>query len=332
MSPSSQAPNVLLTYAPNDQSLEAITDVLADAAKIVSLSDLPPERRGGAVDSARALLGWFPSAELSTDEFDLLAEGTLVQLLSAGADRVPFELLPSGVIVAANAGAYAEPMAEHAVAMALALAKRLPQKHAELARGVFEQLPMNRRIAGSVCGILGFGGIGKETGRLMAALGARLHAINTSGRTDQPVEFCGTLADLDRVLAASDLVIVALPLTRATDGLIGARELSLMKPDAVLVNVARGAIVGQTALYEHLRANEAFSAGIDTWWVEPMVDGEFRVDHPFFELHNFLGSPHNSGFVPGIDVVAARRAAENVLRFLRGEEPRGVVDPRDYVP
>lgn len=332
MSSSTVPPKVVLTHAPNDETLESIWDVLSASAEIVNLPDLPPERRADTIRSARAVLGWLPSAELSTDEFDLLRDGTLVQLLSAGADRVPFELLSSGVRVAANVGAYAEPMAEHAVAMALALAKRLPQKHAELARGVFEQLPMNRRIDGSVCGILGFGGIGKETGRRMAALGSRLHAINTSGRTHGSVEFCGTLADLDRVLAASDFVIVALPLTRATDGLLGARELACMKPDAILVNVARGAIVDQAALYEHLRDNEAFSAAVDTWWVEPLVDGEFRVDHPFFELPNLLGSPHNSGFVPGIDVVAARRAAENVLRFLRGEEPHGVVDPNDYLP
>ena len=100
-------------------------------------------------------------------------------------------------------------------------------------------------------------------------------------------------------MAASDFVIVAVPLTRQTNGLIGARELGAMKLDAILVNVARGAIVDQAALYEHLRTHEAFSAAIDTWWVEGHVDGEFRVEAPFFELPNLLGSPHNSGFVAG---------------------------------
>jgi glycerate dehydrogenase len=270
-------------------------------------------------------MGWFPSAELSQQDVAAIRDVGMIQLLSAGADTVPLDAVPAGAVLAANVGGYAEPMAEHTVAMAMALAKRLPQKNAELAEGRFEQLPLNRWIAGSTCAILGFGGIGRAVARLMRALGARIHAVNTTGRTDEAVEFCGTLADLDRVLQAADILVIALPLTAETDGLIGARELGLMKPDAILVNVARGAILEQAALYEHLRTHPEFGAGIDTWWVEPIVQGEFRVDFPFFDLPNLIGSPHNSAFLPGVDVIAARRAAENVARWLRGERPNGIV-------
>ena len=318
---------VVLSYRPAEGPLNAIREVLEGAAEIVILPDYPSESgdRGEALRSARALMGWFPSAELSDDDLEALRDVGMIQLLSAGADMVPLDAVPPGALLAANVGGYAEPIAEHTIAMALALAKRLPQKHAELADGRFEQLPLNRWIAGSTCAILGFGGIGRAVARLMRALGSRIHAVNTTGRTDEPVEFCGTLADLDRVLGAADILVIALPLTPETDGLISLRELGLMKPGAILVNVARGAIVDQSALYEHLRTHPDFTAGIDTWWVEPIVHGEFRVDFPFFDLPNLLGSPHNSGFLPGVDLIAARRAAENVARWLRGEQPNGVV-------
>jgi phosphoglycerate dehydrogenase-like enzyme len=240
-----------------------------------------------------------------------------------------FDQLPPRAVIASNVGAYAEPMAEHSLAMSLALLKRLPEGHAKLAAGVWDQSTPSRWVRGAVCGILGFGGIGKATGRLMRALGVRVHAINTSGRTDEPVDFVGTLDDLDAVLAAADVLVIALPLSRRTSGLIGARELGLMKPRAVLVNVARGRIVDQAALYEHLRAHPEFSAGIDAWWVEPFGSGEFRVEHPFFGLPNLLGSPHNSALVPGILDEATRRAAANVLRFVRGEPVTGVVRAED---
>src|SRR5207247_10692489 len=117
--------------------------------------------------------------------------------------------------------------------------------------------------------------------------------------------------------------------TVRTRGPIGARELGLMKPDAILVNVARGAIVDEGALYEHLRTSPEFRAGLDVWWHEP-ADGGFRTDHPFFELPNFLGSPHNSAIVPGVLETAARRAAENVGRYLRGEPFTGLMRREDY--
>src|SRR4029453_5095426 len=123
--------------------------------------------------------------------------------------------------------------------------KRLDRTTAELARGEFNQWTRTIRIEGSVCGILGFGGIGKATARVMRALGVRIHAVNTSGRTEEEVEFVGTLDDLDAVLAASDFLVIALPLTRTTRGLIGRSELAAMKPTAIMVNVARGPLADE---------------------------------------------------------------------------------------
>jgi phosphoglycerate dehydrogenase-like enzyme len=222
-------------------------------------------------------------------------------------------------------------MSEHVLAMTLSLAKHLPQRHAALAAGRYDKWLPALVLDGAVCGILGFGGVGIATARLMRAFGARIYAVNRTGATSEPVEFVGTLADLDQVLAAADVLVISLPLTLATRGLLGQRELALMKPAAILVNVARGAIIDQRALYEHLATHPRFSAGIDTWWDEPAGDQPFRAGYPFFSLPNVLGSPHNSSIVPGTMLAAARLAAQNVRRFLRGEPVTGIVRRADYV-
>jgi phosphoglycerate dehydrogenase-like enzyme len=128
-----------------------------------------------------------------------------------------------------------------------------------------------------------------------------------------------------------DVLVISLPLSKATRGLIGERELALMKSDAILVNVARGAILDEDALYEHLRRNPSFSAGIDAWWQEPHGGGRFITRRPFFELPNVLGSPHNSAMTKGSFAAAARQAGENVARLLRGEPVRHLVDRSEYV-
>jgi phosphoglycerate dehydrogenase-like enzyme len=322
---------VVVTYDASDEIRRAIAGTLAPAAQVVFLTDLSAEARGPALEVADAMLAWNPSVELEPEELSLLRRVGLIQLLSAGAEHVPFDLLPAGVPVASNVGAYAGPMAEHVLAMALALAKRLPQQHAKLARGEFDQATLAKAIRGSVVGIVGLGGIGNACADLFEALGARIHAVNRSGRTDRSVEFAGTLEDLDRVLAAADVLVISIPLTRATRGLIGRRELELMKPDAILVNVARGAILDEEALYEHLRAHPEFSAGIEAWWDEPHEGEPFRTAFPFFDLPNLLGSPHNSALTPGSIVDANRAAAANVARRLHGEAVRGLVRIEDYV-
>ena len=221
-------------------------------------------------------------------------------------------------------------MAEHVLAMILALAKRLLVEQGELCRGAFNQEAPTRELRGATCAILGFGGSGRAVAPLARALGMRVAALNSSGTTSAPVDFVGTLADLEQVLRVADVVVVTLPLTAATRGLIGARELGWMRPAAILVNVARGPIVDEAALYRHLVEHPEFSAGLDVWWDEPFPDDRLRVGHPFLELPNFLGSPHNSGIVPGWFELGLSRAAGNVRRYLLGEPVVGLARREDY--
>jgi phosphoglycerate dehydrogenase-like enzyme len=322
---------VAVSYPVDGEFIRINTEVLDGRAGVVFLHDRPQARRREALARADALIGWNLGSEMPAGAWQDAPRLRFVQLLSAGADAVDFAAIPQRLVLASNVGAYAEPIAEHVMAMALALARRLPQRHADLARGEFTQSKPLLTLNGAVCAILGFGGIGTATAALMRAFGARIHAVNSSGVTSEPVEFAGTLADLDRVLTAADVLVVALPLTRATRGLLGARELGLMKPTAILVNVSRAAIVDEAALYEHLRDHPGFCAGIDTWWHEPAPGSGFTSGYPFFDLPNLIGSPHNSGIVPGVLAHAARQAAGNVRRFLDGEKVAGLVRRDDYV-
>ena len=326
---------VAVSYPVDGDMTRINTDVLAADAGVAFLQQRGEDERREILRQAEVLIGLNLRRELPEAAWQDVPDLRFVQLLSAGADTVDFAAIPQRLMLASNVGAYAKPIAEHVMAMALALARRLPQRQAALARGEFNQSEPLLTLDGAVCAILGFGGIGKATARLMRAFGARIHAVNSSGRTSEPVEFAGTLADLDGVLAAADVLVIALPLTTATRGLIGARELGLMKPTAILVNVSRAAIVDEGPLYRHLRDNPRFCAGIDAWWHEPGgwrgPDEGFFTDYPFFDLPNLIGSPHNSGIVAGVLPAAARMAAENVGRFLHGEAVTGVVRREDYL-
>jgi phosphoglycerate dehydrogenase-like enzyme len=321
---------VAVSYPVDGEFTSINTDVLGDLAAVSYTDGMPEDERADVLRQAEALIGLRLQREVPAGTLQSTPGLRFIQLLSAGLDTVDFDAIAPDIIVAGNVGAYAHPIAEHVMAMVLSLAKRLPEENAALAAGRWDRGTPNASLDGAVCGIVGFGGIGQATARLMRAFGARIHAINSSGRTSEPVEFCGTLDDLDRVLAAADVLVVGIPLTAGTRGLIGARELGLMKSGAILVNVARGPVVDEEALYEHLRAHPGFSAGIDAWWDEPRDGAPFRTAYPFFELPNLLGSPHNSGDVPGIMYYAARQAAGNVRRYLLGDAVSGVARREDY--
>jgi phosphoglycerate dehydrogenase-like enzyme len=209
--------------------------------------------------------------------------------------------------------------------MALAAAKRLILEHENLKLGQFNQFTQNRMLAGGVCGIFGFGGIGAAAGRLMHGIGMRVHAINRHGRTNERVDWIGTPERLNELLEAADVLLISAPLTRATRGLIGAAELHRMKDDAILVNLARGEIVQERSLYDHLVKNPRFTACIDAWWIEPVRHGEFRIDQPFLDLPNVIASPHNSAQGTDAHNISLRRAVENCRRALTGEAPFHVI-------
>jgi glycerate dehydrogenase len=316
---------VVVTFKLRPPERAVIADAIGGAAQLVYLADLDDSGRTQALRDATAILARDTGKDLRPGEAEHIRSARLIQFITAGIDFVPLNALPAGIAVASNGGAYSEPMAEHGLAMVLAAAKRLLIEHAALVRGEFNQQTRNRTLSGKVCGILGFGGIGVASARLMRALGMRIHAVNRRGRSDEPTDWIGSVSELDLLLAAADVLIVSTPLTPATKDLIGQRELGLMKADAILVNLARGEIVQEAPLFAHLQGHPNFYACIDAWWIEPVRHGGFRMDYPFLSLPNVIGSPHNSASVPGVTAAALRRAVANIRRVLAGETPHYVL-------
>lgn len=321
----SNRPTLVVTFGLSEKRKAIVAAALAGASAVVYLTELDEASRCEALRNAGALLTFNTSKELHSGETELLEGVRLIQFMTAGVDFIPLGELPAAVPVATNGGGYAESMAEHALAMALAAAKRLIVEHENLKVGEFNQFRRNRMLAGGLCGIFGFGGIGAATARLMHGIGMRVHAINRRGRTDERVDWIGTPERLTELLEAADVLLISAPLTRTTYGLIGAAELGRMKDDAILINLARGEIVQEGPLYDHLMSHPQFTACIDAWWIEPVRHGEFRINRPFLDLPNVIASPHNSAQGRGAHDISLRRAVENCRRALTGEAPLHVI-------
>jgi len=318
--------DILAALRPTDTNRPLIEELAAPLGGVRFLRDVPEAERARAVAGARVVLSFHPLKDLR-DHLDALHPGQLLQVTSAGLDHLPFDRLPPGLLVAGNSGAFALPMAEHALAMALCLAKRLREEDAAMRRGEFNQMAPTLLLRGKKAAVLGLGGAGKAVARLLNALGMSVHAMNTSGTTSEPVEAVGVQADLQAILRDACLVVLTLPYTRRTHELLGRRELGWMPADAILVNVARGEIISQKALYDHLVENPGFRAGLESWWVEPVRHGRFELEQPLLELPNVLACPHNSFNVPEWERLSMEAAFANVGRHLRGEPLTGVMRP-----
>jgi len=236
------------------------------------------------------------------------------------------EMLASPVVLSNSRGMSAGTIAEHVLAVTLALFRRLPHAFRCQAAHEWAQDAIgaqgNRLIADARVLIVGLGAIGGAVAQRMALLGARVTGLRrrAAGPAHGPwtVAPAGHLHDL---LPAADVVVVAAPHTRETRGLIGRPELALMSRDAILVNVSRGQLVDELALVEALRARAIGGAALDVFVDEPLAP-----DSPFWTLPNVLITPHTSGFRPDHWDAATDLFAENLERFDAGLPLVNVVD------
>ena len=248
----------------------------------------------------------------------------LVQLLSAGYDRADLDAArAAGVPVCNNGGANAVAVSEHAVMLMLAVSRQLVRQHLSVAAGAWRgnRAPRVHELRGRTLGIVGLGTIGKKTARLAQAFGMNViyHDVARlpEDREDQlDVRF----RLLRELLREADVVSLHTPLNDGTRHMIGAAELALMKPDAILVNTARGPVVDEAALVSALSSGTIAGAGLDVFDQEPPAP-----DNPLFGLENVVLTAHLAGPTFESNVARVRNAFDNVQRVARGEAPLWLV-------
>ena len=249
-----------------------------------------------------------------------------VQLSSAGADRVDAALISeAGLTFTTARGLHAVPIAEFALTYMLMFVKGWPQLWRSQLAGVYDRTVVPGNLEGKTVGIVGMGAIGTELARRAKALGCRVLGVRrsfTARGPDAVADEAVPPADLDYLLAESDFVVIAAPLTEETRGLIGAAQLQTMGPRSYLLNIARGELVDEAALIEALRAGTIAGAALDVFEREPLARSS-----PLWDLDNVILTPHVTGGVEDYNARATAIFCANLARYVRGEPLENVVDP-----
>jgi phosphoglycerate dehydrogenase-like enzyme len=306
----------------------------APGARIVSIS--VDGHADGPVDDIEVLLrGW-----LNADAFDrLLARAPRLAWVHSATSGVERALTPAalsrGIVVTNARGVFSAPIAEYVLMMILAVSRRLPQL-LELQRERTWQPLEGVEMRDLTVGVIGLGSIGKAVAELVASFGGRVVAMRR--RTDGAVSGAGVVGEtgaggvavaellgpdgLPQLMAASDFVVLAAPLTPETEGMINAAALAAMRSDAWLINVARGRLVDERALLAALREGRIGGAVLDTFAEEPLA-----ASSPFYDLPNVIVTPHTSWSSGRVLDRSVELFCENLRRFSAGQPLQNVVDP-----
>lgn len=289
---------------------------------------------GARVTVARDRVAALSAAEDAQVIFGLIDEALYrraqrlrwVQVTSSGVDTILFPALRDGpVLLTGEKGLVGPHLADHAMALLLALTRRLGEAVAAGPAGWQKRLELRRRMVeleGLHMGIVGFGGTGQALARRAAGFGLVLRAVDREalpGTTEVPR--VAPLEELDAVLAGSDVIALCLPLTPETRGLFDRARLASCKPGALLINVTRGELVDGAALVEALESGHLGGAGLDVQHREPLP-----AEDPLWRLPNVVMTPHTAGASQLRAGRSVARFIENLGRYRRGKPLLGLID------
>lgn len=321
---------VLVPYP--EETAERIRHVLGQEAEVVR-SDRSVESMLSAGDDVEIVAsGRVP------DEFIRRAKSLrMIQSIGAGIDKIGRDaVIERGDVIVCNNHVNAAEVAEYAIMLLLASAKHILRSDREIRTGEWRMgwggpLP-NHELRNKTCLIIGLGHIGTEIARRLRGFDMTLIATTRSGRSSSS-HLVDSVVGIEKVLPVvkeADFIVLSLPLTRESEGLVDSNFLNHMKESAILVNISRGQIIDEGALYHTLKTRRIAGAALDVWWDYPSTWGGSgklpSENHPFHELDNVVLSPHRAAYSENIEEDQLHFVGENILRFIRGEKPLNIVD------
>ncbi|PUE26519.1 2-hydroxyacid dehydrogenase [Limnohabitans sp. Jir72] len=300
------------------QGFEAL---IAPAHQVLDLSDaLDQTGEREHYESADVVIGIKLSADMP-----LPLKARLFHAPAAGTDAVNTALLPAQCTLA-NCFGHENAIAEYVIAALLMRHVPLAQADQDLRQQRWtywagRPTALRTELGAQTLGLVGFGHIAQTVAGRAKAMGMRVHVANRSPISHPVVDRSWTLDALHEFMGSCDAVVVSLPLTENTQGLVGAAAIAAMRPDAVLLNVGRGAVIDEKALYEALQARQIGGAVIDTWYQYPTpTQAECAPSQfDFASLDNVLMTPHMSGWTSGTVRRRQETLADNIGRLSRGE-------------
>ncbi|MGH7313117.1 MAG: D-2-hydroxyacid dehydrogenase [Candidatus Rokuibacteriota bacterium] len=311
-----RAPITVLVYHPDEAQRYAAL-VRPPRAGVTVRVAATPEAAAPIVGEAEVLYAWrFPPALLAK-----AARLRWIQAAGAGVEWALVPELPAGVTVTRAPGVFGPWMAEYVLGWCAWVTQRMATYAEAKRHRRWLGAVIPRRLGGTTMAIVGLGDIGRDIARAARALGIRVIGVTRGGRPVREAHRVYRATSLPRALGEADWVVVVLPLTPATRGLIAERELAAMRRSAWLVNIGRGPVVDEPALVRALTERRIAGAVLDVFATEPLP-----LAHPLWGLDNVVITPHIAG--PSVPEEIAHVFNDNLTRYLAGRPLRHIVDRR----
>lgn len=307
--------NVLVTNRLNERQIAILKSI--DPGIYVTTCELREIQQYIADTDILVTWGWMDISPY----FDNAPKLRWIQALSAGVEKLVFPaLVNSSVLLTSARGIHGIPASEHVLAMMLSYTRGLHLTIRNQEKKIWQRVP-NDEANEKTIGIVGLGSIGRNIAKKCKALNMRVVAIKQTMSEELFIDLLLGPEELDRLLAMSDFVVLAVPLTPATHHMINAERLQIMKKNAFLINIARGQVIDEAALLEALREGRIGGAGLDVFDNEPLP-----ADHPLWSFDNVIITPHCAALSPYYLDRAVALIADNIARFLQGREMVNVID------